>query len=170
MGWNEILGDDVHGFLGNAERKAGSGELEPNTIVHFWVGDPGIAERAVRLGFDIVNSYHRYTYLDYHYQALPMEQGYSFDPVPEGLPEEYQKRVLGLGCQMWTEWTPDHEAVEYQTFPRFSAFAEVGWTALSRKDYRDYLSRLAVQMKRWDLQNIHYADVFDRHQDLAETK
>ena len=68
----------------------------------------------------------------------------------------------GHGCQMWGEWIPTRQRLEYQTFPRLSAFAEVGWTSPANKDYQDYLKRLRVQMKRWDLQGVHYADVFDR--------
>ena len=163
MGWNEILGGNIHEYQKTeAGKKGGSGSLAKNSIVHFWAGDPAIAERAVRQGYDIINSYHKYTYLDYDYQALPMERGYSFDPIPEGLTEQYHSQVLGLGCQMWGEWTPNRKRVEYQTLPRLSAFAEVGWTSLANKDYQDYLMRLHIQMKRWDLQGVHYADVFDR--------
>jgi len=38
--------------------------------------------------------------------------------------------------------------VEYMAFPRLTALAEVLWTTPERKDYRDFLSRLAVHLER----------------------
>ena len=57
-------------------------------------------------------------------------------PVPSGLEAKYQKNIIGVGAQMWTEWTPTYKDVEYKTFPRIAAIAEIGWTG--SRDYEDF--------------------------------
>ncbi len=164
MGWNEIMGDDLHGLLKAVgakkikNRPEGRG-LATGTIVHFWKGDLSLASRAIREGHDIVNSLHSSTYLDYDYKTIPLKLAYEFEPVPQGLEKQLQPKVLGLGCQMWSEWTPAVENIEHQTFPRIAAYAEVGWTEPARKDYAGFYRRMDDMEKRWTLQNIKFARV-----------
>jgi len=164
MGWNEIMGDDLHGLLkaaGATEVKEQSDgrSLAVGTIVQFWKGDISLAERAIREGHDIVNSLHSSTYLDYDYETIPLAKAYEFEPIPEGLEKSLWPKVLGSGCQMWSEWTPTAEKIEHQTFPRIAAYAEVGWTNAERKDYPDFCRRMDAMEQRWTLQNINFARV-----------
>jgi hexosaminidase len=155
MGWNEILGDDLHGFLkGQTRDKA---FLSPNAIVHFWKGNADLATRAIRAGYAVVNSWHSYTYLDYSYKQIPLSKAYHFDPVFNGLESKYHDKIKGLGCQMWGEWIPKAVHMEWQVYPRLSAYAEVGWTARERKDYEDFQGRMKSQARRWDIQGVGYA-------------
>lgn len=161
MGWNEILGGvSLHQYH-DAEDMKTSQELAPNSVIHFWKGDLTLAEDAVKQGYDIVNSLHSMTYLDYDYETITLEKAYSFDPVPEGLDSTYHHKVLGLGCQMWGEWIPTVEQMEYMVFPRLSAYAEVGWTDKSVKDFEDFTRRLESLKKRWNILGIKYTDFQD---------
>ena len=161
MGWNEILGGvSLHQYH-DAEDMKTSQELAPNSVIHFWKGDITLAEDAVKRGYDIVNSLHSMTYLDYDYETITLEKAYSFDPVPEGLDSTYHHKVLGMGCQMWGEWIPTVERMEYMVFPRLSAYAEVGWTDKSVKDFEDFTRRLESMKKRWNILGIKYADFQD---------
>lgn len=54
MGWNEILGQNIHEYQDEAETES-SQELAKSTIVHFWRGDLERATRAAESGFEIVN-------------------------------------------------------------------------------------------------------------------
>ena len=162
MGWNEILGDDLHGLIKQAGGKevveqSDGRALAKGAVVHFWKGSLELAERAAREGHDIVNSLHSATYLDYTYEEIPLAKAYAFDPIPSGLEQKYQAHVLGSGCQMWGEWVPTLQRLEYQTFPRIAAYAEVDWTAPERKDFSGFSGRLNLQKKRWDIQGIGYA-------------
>ncbi|MFC1544638.1 beta-N-acetylhexosaminidase [Gemmatimonadota bacterium] len=164
MGWNEILGHNVHSYQkdfgdGISADESGAGKLAPNALVNFWVGDIELARGAVEQGYDIVNSLHSSTYLDYSYEDISLEKAYAFDPIPEGLPAEYHNKVLGLGCQMWGEWIPTTERLEYQTFPRIAAYAEVGWSESGQKDYQRFLDALTDQKARWNRDGINYANV-----------
>lgn len=146
MGWNDIMGAKLHDY---SDSRPVTGTLAPNTIVQFWKGDLDMVKDAVSKGYDVVNSYHVFTYLDYDYKAIPLKKSYEFDPIPEGLDAQYHKKILGSGCQMWGEWTPDEASVYRQTFPRLAAYAEVGWTALDNKDFERFSENLKSLSKRW---------------------
>ncbi|MBC7000707.1 beta-N-acetylhexosaminidase [Cytophaga sp. FL35] len=154
MGWNEILGHQVHEDRGTSGTV--SEKLAPSAIVHFWKGDLSLVHKAVEEGYEVVNSNHWDTYLDYTYQRLPLEKSYAFDPVPEGLKPEYHSQILGLGTQMWSEWIPTVESMERQIFPRLAAYAEVGWTEGEHKDYQAFQNALEGVQYTWGQNGIHY--------------
>jgi len=162
MGWNEIMGVNIHeGFEEKKNDKAAETELAKNVVVHFWKGSLELATDAAKKGYGIVNSLHSNTYLDYSYEGISLEKAYNFNPIPEGLETQYHKNIYGSGCQMWSEWTPTNKDVEYQTYPRIAAFAEVGWTQLDNKDFESFKVALKKVQKHWDKLNINYAKVLN---------
>jgi hexosaminidase len=155
MGWNEILGG--HHQNNDSLDAQVQQKLSPDVIVHFWTGDPEIVTRAVEKGYDVVNSYAYGTYLDYDYELISLEKAYSFEPVPAKLPENLQKKILGLGCQMWGEWIPTVEKMNGQVFPRIAAYAEVGWTTNPNKNYGRFKQNLNGYLKnRWIAKGISF--------------
>lgn len=140
IGWDEIL----------------EGGLAPGATVMSWRGiDGGIA--AAKAGHDVVMAPGTHTYLD-HYQSLdpfeplaigdylPIEKVYDFDPVPPSLSPDEAKHILGAQAQIWTEYILTPGQVEYMAYPRLSALAEVAWTPKEKKNYDDFLSRLATHV------------------------
>lgn len=152
MGWNEILGKNLHAddkiAFSNPSQKIAS-----NVIVHFWKGDLNEIRIAAQEGYRLVNSYHSYTYLDYSYQDVPLKKAYHFEPIPEGLPVELQKNIYGIGCQMWSEWIPLVSDMHRQIFPRIGAYAEVGWSC-PEKNYDDFIRRLKMMNNLWTKRGI----------------
>ena len=156
MGWNEIMGHNLHDYQDKNDTKT-SQKLAEKSIVHFWKGDVKLAETAARNGYEIVNSLHNFTYLDYTYKNLPLSKAYSFDPIPEKLDEKYHDKIIGLGCQMWGEWIPTIGDMHYRVFPRIAAYAEIGWTAKKRKDFTFFKTALKNLQKRWTAKEIYFA-------------
>ena len=156
MGWNEIMGHNLHEYQDKNDTKT-SQKLAEKSIVHFWKGDVKLAETAARNGYEIVNSLHNFTYLDYTYKNLPLSKAYSFDPIPEKLDEKYHDKIIGLGCQMWGEWIPTNGDMHYKVFPRIAAYAEIGWTAKKRKDFTFFKTALKNLQKRWTAKEIYFA-------------
>lgn len=154
MGWNEITGDKLHEYQSDADTEDVNQTLASGTIVHFWKGDPALIKKTIDKGYDVVNSYHEYTYLDYSYESIPLEKAYAFDPVPEGLAEDQKSKVLGLGCQMWGEFIPTVESMNLKIYPRLAAYAETGWTDASNKDYQCFLNRLDFFLQKWNAEGI----------------
>lgn len=156
MGWNEIMGHNLHHYQDKKDTKT-SQKLAQETIVHFWKGDVDLATTAASNGYEIVNSLHSYTYLDYRYKNLPLSKAYSFDPIPKGLNQKYHNKIIGLGCQMWGEWIPTNGEMHYKTFPRIAAYAEIGWTNKNLKDYSSFRKSLKNLQKRWSEKEIYFA-------------
>lgn len=154
MGWNEILGKNLHGGEINFDNP--SEKVASNVIVQFWKGDPEDIGRAAEDGYRVVNSYHEYTYLDYNF---PLSQAYAFDPMPDGLSPKAQKNIIGSGCQMWGEWLTDHEKMQCRTFPRIAAYAEVGWSKAEGKNFDDFVRRLDPFVKAWQAKGIKIGEI-----------
>ncbi len=155
MGWNEIMGSNVHEWQSDEdfERKE---SLAQSAIIHFWKGSLDLVTEAVTNGYDIVNSHHVSTYLDYGYNSIPLRKAYAFNPLPDGLAKKYHHKVLGSGCQMWSEWIPTVADLDRQVFPRLAAYAEVGWTSNRNKDYNRFKKSLQFFYERWQRKGIQY--------------
>ncbi len=155
VGWNEILGADIHqdGNQGSA-----LGVLNPNAIIHFWYGNPSLAVRAAEKGHSIINSTSKMTYLDKNEKKLPLETAYSFEPIFKGLPAKHHHRVIGLGCQLWTEWIRDEKTLHRHLFPRIAAYAETGWSRKDAKNYKNFLERLQAFKQILKMSNIAFSE------------
>jgi len=156
MGWNEIMGHNLHEYQDETDTKSDQ-QLAKGTIVHFWKGDLKLATQAASNGYDIVNSLHSSTYLDYDYKSIPLSEAYAFDPVPKKLGPEYHDKIIGSGCQMWGEWIPTNGHMHFQVFPRIAAYAEVGWTEIVNKDFDVFKRSLKQLQTRWEQKGIYYA-------------
>jgi hexosaminidase len=154
MGWNDIMGAQLHEF--NKDAAPVTGSLASSTIVQFWKGELDMVKDAVSKGYDVVNSYHVFTYLDYDYNSIPLKKAYDFDPIPAGLDVKYHDKILGLGCQMWGEWIPTIESMYKMTFPRIAAYAEVGWTTKENKNFDRFNEKMENLYIRWDQEKISY--------------
>jgi hexosaminidase len=155
VGWDEIL----------------EGGLAENAVVMSWRGTQG-GIAAARAGHDVIMAPESHTYLNYyqvrdqasepqlaHPGFLPLEKVYGFDPIPPELEPQFSKHVLGAQAQIWTEYLPHPKHVEYQAFPRLTALAEGVWTPLERKDYQDYLVRLATHLRRLQALDVNFRPI-----------
>lgn len=150
IGWDEIL----------------EGGLAPEATVMSWRGiEGGIA--AAKQKHDVIMTPNKFVYLDY-YQCepegeplaiggyLPLERVYSYNPMPDELTVEEQKYILGVQGNVWTEYMPTAEHMEYMAYPRMFAIAEMGWTPERLRDFNDFVSRIDVLKKRYDAIGINY--------------
>ena len=156
MGWNEITGARLHDYQTEQDVPESNQQLAEGTIVHFWKGDSALIVNTLKSGYDVVNSFHEYTYLDYNYESISLSKAYSFNPIPNGLPKGLEDYVVGLGCQMWGEFIPTVESMQIKVFPRIAAYAETAWTSPSNKNYNSFLESLNYFLKRWDKEGIVY--------------
>ena len=131
-----------------------------------WRGIDG-AIAAAKAGHDTVLSPAPDLYLD-HWQSagdlspgrsntLSLEMVYEFQPVPASIPAEQRKHILGVQANLWTEMMRTEERVDYMTFPRIAALAEVAWSPAERIDWEDFQRRLEPQLRRYDKLGHRYA-------------
>ena len=135
LGWDEIL----------------QGGIAPNATVMSWRGEEG-GIAAVTSGHHAIMTPGAYCYLDSYQDApysqpeaiggyLPLKKVYTYDPVPPSLTAEQAKLVYGVQGNLWVEYIPTPEHVEYMIYPRMLALAEVAWSAPERKSWPDFHTR-----------------------------
>jgi hexosaminidase len=135
IGWDEIQ----------------EGGLSPTATMMVWRSWDWAAHALAR-GNKVIMSPVTHCYFDY-YQGppateppamggdLPLETVYGFEPIPSDL-RQYEQQVLGVQGNVWTEGIADVPSLEYMTFPRACAMAEVAWSDPKDKDYGDFIRRL----------------------------
>lgn len=121
IGWDEIL----------------EGGLSDNAAVMSWRGFEGGIDAAKKQHF-VVMSPGSHCYFD-HYQSTnssepiaiggytPIEKVYDFNPIPEKLPSSYHAYILGGQANLWTEYIPTMEKLEYMAYPRAIALSQALW-------------------------------------------
>ena len=135
LGWDEIL----------------QGGIAPNATVMSWRGEEG-GIAAVTSGHHAIMTPGAYCYLDSYQDApysqpeaiggyLPLKKVYAYDPVPASLTAEQAKLVYGVQGNLWVEYIPTPEHVEFMIYPRMLALAEVAWSAPERKSWPDFHTR-----------------------------
>ena len=135
LGWDEIL----------------QGGIAPNATVMSWRGEEG-GIAAVTSGHHAIMTPGAYCYLDSYQDApysqpeaiggyLPLKKVYAYDPVPASLTAEQAKLVYGVQGNLWVEYIPTPEHVEYMIYPRMLALAEVAWSTPERKSWPDFHTR-----------------------------
>ena len=87
---------------------------------------------------------------------LPLRTAYDLDPF-EGLNAEQSRRILGVQCNLWTEFVATLDHAEYMLLPRLAAFAERAWTG-GEGNYPDFLRRLESLSRLYDAQGYEYRD------------
>jgi hexosaminidase len=80
--------------------------------------------------------------------SVPLSTCYAFDPVPAGLSTNYTNYILGPQGNSWAEFIPSVLNMEFKAYPRLCALAEVGWTALTNKNFSDFTNRLVLHKQR----------------------
>ncbi|MBP3383625.1 MAG: beta-N-acetylhexosaminidase [Tidjanibacter sp.] len=89
------------------------------------------------------------------------EKCYSIDLIEQGFSEAQMAVVEGFEGAFWSEIhlaaKPHFENyVEYMTFPRVCAVAEVGWTPQDRREWSDFSVRLVAHGERMEAMGISY--------------
>jgi hexosaminidase len=156
--WSGQLADHLAGY---GRRAAYWDEVldrgaPPGSLLFGWRDEDRVAA-AQAAGFEVVAVPQSYLYLDWAESdgpdeplsirpGLPLEKVYSYQPGA----------VLGVQGQLWSEYLPTPELVEWRAFPRLAAAAEVGWTAPQPRDFTEFRTRLAGHLARLDVLKVNY--------------
>jgi hexosaminidase len=87
---------------------------------------------------------------------LSVSNIYTFNPLPSGLPAQYDTNILGAQCTLFTEYVPSYENVMFKMFPRLDALAEVTWTPSGLLNYTNFTQRLAADEQRLAQMGVNY--------------
>ena len=167
VGWDEIIEEG----------------LEEKAVGMVWHNKKK-AFKATALGHEIVLALTDYCYLDFPESDLPgevkaatwmppisLEKAYHFDPVIDGLEDKYRPQILGGQGALWSdqfihgtilqEIAPINENrseayMDYFTFPRMSALAEVLWTTKAKQSWDGFEDRMKSHYNRLDAAGYGY--------------
>lgn len=95
-------------------------------------------------------------YFDAQQDKNTLSSVYHFDPFLEGLSSEQRALIMGVQANLWTEWIPSWDRVEYLIMPRMLALSEVAWTQPERKDWDNFQKKVIHQLPRLDAMGINY--------------
>ena len=128
IGWDEIL----------------DGGVTPTATVMSWRGTQGGIYAAER-GNDVVMTPMPLCYFNFYQTEsregeglhigghIPFEKVYAWDPYA-GFSETARKHLIGVQCNMWTEYIKNMDTIEIMLLPRLAAMAEVQWSTDRRNE------------------------------------
>ena len=149
IGWDEIL----------------EGGLSPDATVMSWRGTQGGIDAALQRHDVIMTpAWGGGLYLDYYQgdrkvepvtiQSSPvyLSETYGYNPVPDTLKTlGLSQHILGVQCNNWSEYMYSNAKREYQMYPRALALAEIAWSPLNRKNFKDFCRRLDEHHARYHI-------------------
>ena len=142
IGWDEIL----------------EGGIPEDATIMSWRGTAG-AIAAAKAGHDSVLSPAPTLYFDNRQgfseiepsgrgNSIDLKTVYEFNPLPSEIAPEQQKHVIGVQGNLWTEHVRTEDRAAWNSFPRGSAVAEIGWSNPARREFAGFIDRLVPQMRR----------------------
>ncbi len=151
IGWDEIMEGGI---------PAGA------TIMNWRAAEHGV--NAAKAGHDVIFTPEEFLYFD-KYQSdprfepeaiggfTPLNKVYAYEPVIAGIPDDKKKHILGVQGNVWTEYMPTFQQVEYMLYPRMLALAEVAWTVPEYRSWKDFNKRLQKHYNLLQQKEINYA-------------
>ena len=155
MAWDEA----VHGGLQNGD------------VVMSWRGEQG-GIKAIEKGLDVVMSPGEFCYLDAYQDApptqpeaiggfLPLRKVYGYSPFEPSTSSN--AKVIGIQGNVWTEYIPTEDHLEYMLYPRALAIAEVAWTRAENKDWGRFHANVIAHTDRLQELDYHPFDIRLEH-------
>ena len=118
-------------------------------IIQWWRRDrPDVLAAAAKHGYELVISPADQLYFDYHQgegePGAPWEGNkggpqsiakmLAWEPVPASFTPAEEARVMGIEGCVWTEFIATERYLQFMTFPRLLALAEIGWRPKGPRD------------------------------------
>lgn len=141
IGWDEIL----------------EGGLSPTATIMWWrTWNPKAVPTATAQGNHAILSPNANFYLDYQQDKNSIKNMYAFEPLIDTLSVAQKERILGLQGNVWCEWIPSRERMQYMVMPRMLALSEVAWVETEAKDWERFVGRMVAQFPRLDIMDVNY--------------
>lgn len=133
-----------------------------SVVIQWWRRDrPDVLTTAANEGHELVISPADELYFDYHQgegepgapwegnKGGPQSIGkmLAWEPVPDSFRPEQLSQVLGIEACIWTEFIATERYLEFMTYPRLLALAEIAWRPKGARDEKDFSDRLAPHIE-----------------------
>lgn len=141
IGWDEIL----------------EGGLSSTATIMWWrTWNPTAVPRATAQGNHAIMTPNANFYLDYAQDKNTLREMYAYEPVIDTLNATQQALILGVQANIWCEWIPSRERMQYMAFPRVLALSELAWDEPEAKDWERFKQHMVAHFPRLDLLDVNY--------------
>ena len=141
IGWDEII----------------EGGLSETATVMWWRNwNPQAIPTATAHGNPVIYCPNACFYLDYQQDRSSVKSIYEYTLAPDSLGKKQQDLVLGVQGNIWTEWIPSRERMQYMVVPRMMAIAEKGWSQPDQMVWEEFQERMVGQFPRLSVMNVNY--------------
>ncbi|MDL2223224.1 family 20 glycosylhydrolase [Bacteroidales bacterium OttesenSCG-928-M11] len=95
-------------------------------------------------------------YFDFKQHANTLQDLYEANLIPSYVDSTKTDLILGVQANIWCEYIPSMEQVEYMAFPRILAFSETAWRKEERKEWNDFYQRMINHFPSLDKLGVNY--------------
>lgn len=142
IGWNEVLAADI---------------TDRDIVAQYWTPkkDKNVFNHLKNDG-QVILSWHKYFYFDMLHTYCTVKGTYNFTSKTAKIKPEWEKGILGLECENWTEWTDEEDELFFKLWHRSLAMSESAWSQEIVKNYKDFTRRLQCHKKLAEKSGIYY--------------
>lgn len=134
IGWDEIAYD---------------GLSEESAVMWWRSWSPASLTKSLADGHPVIICPSEYYYLVDEQDRNSLAKVYDFEP-DNGRFDSSPGSIIGIQGNLWCEKAPTIERAGERMFPRLFAIAESAWTASENKDYKSFVRRLPVHLRKLD--------------------
>jgi hexosaminidase len=141
IGWDEIV----------------DGGLTKDATVMYWRGwEKNAVDKALKAGNNVIFCPTTHCYFDYAQTSETLKKMYEYDPVVKNLNPKFFKQIMGIQANLWSEYIPTSQRLEYMAFPRMIALADAAWSAKKGKSWEVFKQKMQKQFARLNAMGINY--------------
>ncbi len=115
--------------------------------------DDDLVKNELKRGRKLINTKCYPYYFDFPYGWNTLKMVCNDD----GALTDDDSETWGIEAQMWTEYVPDMERLEFLTFPRLGAMAENAWAEKGYPSFSTFLHKAPTYYNLLDAYNVNYA-------------
>ena len=136
--------------------RVGEGGLSETATVMWWrSAEKEVVDKVTANGNRVIMCPNYDFYLDYAEARSSLKRIYDSRMNFDDLTDAQKAKILGVQGNIWGEFIPSREWMQYMAFPRLLAVAETGWSKQG-SGYEDFRNRMIGQFDRLDRLNVNY--------------
>lgn len=141
IGWDEIL----------------EGGLSPTATIMWWRNwHPQSVPTATKQGNRAILCPNAVFYFDAQQDKNSVRNVYNYHLVPDSLSAAQQELIVGVQGNVWCEYIPSRERMQYMAMPRMMALAEAAWCTPDKMNWDSFTRRMTDQFPRLNIMQVNY--------------
>ncbi len=141
IGWDEIL----------------EGGLSETATIMWWRSwHPQSIPTATANGNKAIASPNAALYLDAQQDKKSLQSVYDYEPTATVQSKEQKELIMGVQANIWCEWIPSRERMQFMAMPRMLALSEIAWVNPEQKNWDGFKNKMLTQTERLDVLKVNY--------------